>query len=492
MEFIYLVLGFVVAGLATYVVMRNVQKTKVIEASLGRDKEVDTIKEEYNNLDKEFSVINATLAEKQKILIDIENKLNNESNLRQQADNNLAKLGSEKQNLQSELQKKEIHIKELNSKLDDTSSEKQTSERNIIILREENKSLKEKLENERKQLNEIQEKFKAEFENLANKILQSNTKEFNAASIKNLGDVLSPLKDKLLSFEKKVEDTYEKGIKDQTNLKVELRRLHELSLRLDQDAQNLTKALKSDTKKQGNWGEIILERVLERSGLTRDQEYFVQQTAHDESGHLFRPDIIVKLPDNKHLIIDSKVSLTAYTQYVSEEEGLKKDASLKLHLASIKKHIKELRSKSYDSLSEFNSPDFVLMFMPIEPAFALAVQSDPELFNYAWKERVVIVSPTTLLATLRTVASIWKYEKQNQNALEIAERGGRLYDKFVNFIKDMESIGVNIQRANKSYEDAQKKLSSGPGNIIRQVDQLKKMGVSTKSSLPDKYIIDNE
>lgn len=492
MEFLYLTLGLVVAGIATFLVMRNVQRTKVIEAYQAKDNEINSLREEFSNLDKEFSVIKATLVEKDKLLADVEIKLSNEINLRQQADMNLAKLGSEKDNLQNELKKQELHFKDLNSKFDDISSEKQNAERNIIILREENKSLKEKLENERKQLNEIQQQFKAEFENLANKILQSNTKEFNAASIKNLSDVLSPLKEKLLSFEKKVEDTYEKGIKDQTNLKVELRRLHELSMRLDQDAQNLTNALKSDTKKQGNWGEIILERVLERSGLSRDQEYFVQQTAHNVSGQLFRPDVVVKLPDNKHLIIDSKVSLTAYTQYVSEDDGLKKDAALKLHLASIKKHIKELSSKSYDSLSEFNSPDFVLMFMPIEPAFALAVQSDPELFNYAWKERVVIVSPTTLLATLRTVASIWKYEKQNQNALEIAERGGRLYDKFVNFIKDMESIGTNIQRASKSYEDAHKKLSSGSGNILRQVEQLKKMGVSTKSSLPDKYTIDNE
>ncbi|PLX05548.1 MAG: DNA recombination protein RmuC [Marinilabiliales bacterium] len=492
MEFFYLLVGIILAGFAVFVVMRNIQKARLLEATNNKDKEVESVRLDYINLDKDYTVLKSNIDEKEKLISELENKLNNESVSRQKADTIIATLTSEKNALETSILKQEAQLKELSSKLEKLNADNQNIERELIIHKEENKSLSEKLETERKQLNDIQEKFKAEFENLAHKILQSNTKEFSTASLKNLSDVLSPLKEKLNSFEKKVEDTYEKGLKDQSSLKAELLRLHELSMKLDEDAQNLTRALKSDTKKQGNWGEIILERVLERSGLSKDQEYFIQHTAHDETGRVFRPDVVVKLPDDKHIVIDSKVSLTAYTQYVSEDEETKKEVALKLHLNSIKKHIKELSSKSYDSLSEFNSPDFVLMFMPIEPAFALAVQTDPELFNYAWKERVVIVSPTTLLATLRTVASIWKYEKQNQNALEIAERGGRLYDKFVNFIKDMESIGLNLNRATKAYDDANKKLSSGSGNILRQVEQLKKMGVNTKANLPDKYLIDNE
>ncbi len=492
MDIIYLLTGLATGLAVGLLYMRNNLRAKMLDAVGKCESKIDELKEDYNRIDKRKEVLESSLGDKQQMLIETGKKLQAETASRQNAEMLLAKTRSEKENLLSDTNKLELMLKELSAKHEKLNSEKLAAEKNNIVLREENKSLQEKLENERKQLEDIQKKFKDEFENLAHKILQSNTAAFNTTSTKNISELLNPLKEKLKSFEQKVENTYEKGLKGQTDLKAELKRLHELSLRLDQDARNLTNALKSDSKKQGNWGEMILERVLERSGLQKDQEYFVQQTARDGEGRMLRPDVVVKLPDDKHLIIDSKVSLTAYTQFVSEDDGVNKDAALKLHLASVKKHIKELSAKSYDSLSEFNSPDFVLMFMPIEPAFAIAVQTDPELFNYAWKERVVIVSPTTLLATLRTVASIWKYEKQNQNALEIAERGGKLYDKFVNFVKDLDAVGANLQRASKSYDEAQKKLSSGSGNILRQVEQLKKMGVSTKNSLPDKYIIDNE
>jgi DNA recombination protein RmuC len=492
MDIIYLLTGLAIGLVVGVLYMRNNLKSKILEASNNRESELNVLKEDFIRIDKRKEVLENSLNEKQQMFVETEKKLQEETVSRQNAEMLLAKIKSEKENLLADTDKLELALKELNVKYDKLSSDKLAVEKNNIILKEENKSLHEKLENERKQLEDIQKKFKDEFENLAHKILKDNTVAFNTSSTKNIGELLNPLKEKLQSFEQKVENTYEKGLKDQSDLKAELKRLHELSLKLDQDARNLTNALKSDTKKQGNWGEMILERVLERSGLQKNQEYFVQQTARDVEGKMLRPDVVVKLPDDKHLIIDSKVSLTAYTQFVSEDDGLNKDAALKLHLASVKKHVKELSAKSYDSLSEFNSPDFVLMFMPIEPAFAVAVQNDPELFNYAWKERVVIVSPTTLLATLRTVASIWKYEKQNQNALEIAERGGKLYDKFVNFVKDLDAVGANLQRASKSYDDAQKKLSSGSGNILRQVEQLKKMGVNTKNSLPEKYMIDNE
>ncbi|MCB2207855.1 MAG: DNA recombination protein RmuC [Bacteroidetes bacterium] len=352
--------------------------------------------------------------------------------------------------------------------------------------------LSEKLDTERKQLEELQKKFAIEFENIAHKILKQNTLEFSQTSVKNMGELINPLKEKIRDFEKKVEDTYKQGLKDQTDLKVELRKLHELSLALDKDAKDLTKALKSDSKKQGNWGEVILERVLERSGLIKGEEYYMQFTGKSEDGSILRPDVVIRLPEEKHLVIDSKVSLTAYTEYASADTDVQCDILLKRHMDSIRKHIKELSDKNYASLLGIHSPDFVLMFLPIEPAFGLAVQNDHELFNYAWQQKVIIVSPTTLLATLRTVASIWKYEKQTQNAIEIAKRGGLLYDKFVNFVKDLEDVGKSIAGAEKAYTEAHKKLVSGRGDLINQAEQLKTMGVITKKSLPIEYLETDE
>jgi len=390
-----------------------------------------------------------------------------------------------------ELQQR-LHL--LETQLDDERVKRHESEKLLVSKDSDNKNLLEKMESEQKRLHEMQERLRVEFENVANKILKQHTIDFSLNSQKGLHDLLSPLKEKLQSFEKKVEETYEKGLKDQSDLRAEFKKIYELSVTLDKDAKDLTKALRSDSKRQGNWGEIILERVLERSGLTKDQEYYLQFTAKNEEGATLRPDVVVRLPEDKHLVIDSKVSLTAYSEYISAEDEPQRQKKLREHLDSVRRHVKELSEKRYDQLLGINSPDFVLMFMPVEPAFALAVQNDPELFNTAWRDRVVIVSPTTLLATLRTVSSIWKYEKQTQNALEIAERGGKLYDKFESFVTDLENIGQHLERADKSYKEAHKKLTSGSGNILRQVEQLKKMGVSTKKSLPEHLIesIENE
>lgn len=376
----------------------------------------------------------------------------------------------------------------LSKKYDDESMQRQNAELQVATLKTEFKNLNDKLESERKQLEELEVKFNKEFENIANRILKQNTLEFNQTSTKKLSDVLNPLKEKIKDFEKKVVDTYNQGVKDQSDLKAELKKLHDLSLALDKDAKDLTRALKADTKKQGNWGEVILERVLERSGLIKDEEYYLQFSGKSEDGATLRPDVVIRLPEEKHLVIDSKVSLTAYTEYASAETEAEQDIALKRHLDSIKKHVKELSDKNYAALLGINSPDFVLMFIPIEPAFGLAIQKDNDLFNYAWQQKVVMVSPTTLLATLRTVASIWKYEKQSQNALEIARRGGLLYDKFVGFVKDLELVGTNLERAEKAYDDAHKKLVSGRGDLISQAEQLKTMGVVTKKSLPTEYL----
>ena len=267
---------------------------------------------------------------------------------------------------------------------------------------EQNLSLSEKLENQKKEIEDIQKKFSETFENLANKILKKNTIEFTENNQKKISEILNPLKEKILSFEKQVNDTYEKGLKDQTDLKAELKKLYDLNNHISEEAHNLTRALKGDVKKQGNWGEIVLERILERSGLSKGQEYETQFSARNENGEMIRPDVIIKLPDNKHIIIDSKVSLIAYEQYVNAESAEDKERYARLHVESIKSHVKGLSDKSYAHADSINSPDFVLMFLPIESSFSMAVQQDIELFNFAWDRRVVIVSPSTLLATLKT------------------------------------------------------------------------------------------
>ncbi len=354
-------------------------------------------------------------------------------------------------------------------------------------------NLQEKLQSQKAELEEIQKKFTTEFENIAGKILKKNSEEFTLANQKNIGEVLTPLKEKILLFEKKVEDTYQKGLKDQTDLRAELKKLYELNNRMSTEAENLTRALKGDVKKQGNWGEVVLERILERSGLNEgEQGYQKQYNDVSDDGRRLQPDIVINLPDSKHIIIDSKVSLISYERAVnaaSEEERAK---HVKEHLISLKAHIRGLSEKHYQSSLTLNCPDFVLLFIPIESSFSLAVQADQDLFSFAWDLKVVLVSPSTLLATLRTVSSIWQQENQTKNALEIARQSGALYDKFVGFVGDMEKIGNNLKTTQNTYNDAMKKLSEGRGNLVNATERLKKMGAKATRELPKKLLEKDE
>src|SRR6056297_3611320 len=352
-------------------------------------------------------------------------------------------------------------------------------------------NLREKLETQKAELEEIQKKFTTEFENIAGKILKENSKEFTAANQKNMGEVLNPLKEKLQLFEKKVDDTYQKGLKDQTDLRAELKKLNELNTRISEETGNLTKALKRDVKKQGNWGEVVLERILERSGLNEgEQGYQKQFNDSTDDGRRIQPDVVINLPDNKHIIIDSKVSLIAYERAVNAVADEDRARHVKEHLFSLKTHIKGLSEKHYQTAKKLNSPDFVLLFLPIESSFSLAIQEDQELFSYAWDQKVVIVSPSTLLATLRTIASIWQQENQTRNALEIARQGGALHDKFVGFISDLENVGKSIDATRKNYDQAMNKLHTGSGNLMRRVEKIKKLGAKTTKSLPKNMLDD--
>lgn len=365
-------------------------------------------------------------------------------------------------------------------------SEKNSSMARLQAIQEQ---MQEKLENQKKELAELQQRFAVEFENLANKLFKQHSQEFMQTSGKNLNDLITPLKDRLQTFEKKVQDAYDLETRDKISLKQEVKSLFELNRKLSEDAENLTKALKGDTKKQGNWGEIVLERVLERSGLTKGVEFDTQMSTRGEDGQLLRPDVVIRLPENKHLIIDSKVSLLAYENFISSEAQADKDRFMRQHVDSIRTHIKGLSEKSYQAAGEFDTPDFVLLFLPIESAFSAALQTDPELFSYAWERKIVMVSPTTLLATLKTVSSIWKQEKQTQNALEIARQGGNLYDKFVSFIEDIQKLGNQLNTVQKTYDEVNKKLVSGSGNLVGRAEKLRKLGIKVGKVLPAQYML---
>lgn len=349
---------------------------------------------------------------------------------------------------------------------------------------ETNNNLKEKLSEQKNEIEELQQKFTKEFENLANRIFEEKGNKFSEQNKEKLNEILNPLKEKISDFEKRVEESSRESIKGNASLKEQLSMLKDLNQQVTLEAKNLTEALKGQSKTQGSWGEFILESLLEKSGLVKGREYTVQESFTSESGRRFQPDVIIKLPDNKSLVIDSKVSLIGYEKFSACDNEQEKQLALREHLASIRSHLKNLNSKNYQNLYKLESLDFVLMFMPIEPAFALAVQSENNLFSDAFEMNIVIVCPSTLLATLRTIASIWRQENQNKNALEIARQSGALFDKFVGFVEDLENIGRKIDDSKSCYADAMKKLKDGNGNLVRRAEKIKELGAKTSKSLP--------
>ncbi len=343
--------------------------------------------------------------------------------------------------------------------------------------------------NEQKQeVEKLQEKFTKEFENLANKILDEKSSKFTEQNKENMKNILSPLQDKIQLFEKKVEDTHKESIDYHAALRQQILGLSQMNAQMSKETLNLTKALKGDSKMQGNWGELVLERVLEKSGLEKDREYFVQQSHLTDDGNRVFPDVVINLPDGKKMIVDSKVTLTAYERYINEEDETLKTEHLKDHINAIKRHVEQLGDKNYQDLYHIESPDFVLLFIPMEPAFALALNQDTTLYNRAFEKNIVIVTPSTLLATLRTIDSMWANQKQQENALEIARQAGALYDKFEGFVTDLVKIGKKMDETKTEYSSAMNKLVDGSGNLIGRVENLKKMGAKAKKSLPENIL----
>jgi DNA recombination protein RmuC len=379
---------------------------------------------------------------------------------------------NEIKNLQTEAQNKILELTAKNSSLES-----------------ENKNLLTKVSEAQKEFEKNKEQLKQEFENLANIILEKKSEKFTQINKEKLEGILNPFKDKIEKFEKKVEESYQKESNERFSLKNEVKNLVELNQGLREEAKRLTNALTGNVKKQGNWGEFILAKVLERSGLVEGREYETQYNTQGEDNNRLFPDVVIKLPQDKHLIIDSKVSLIAYERFVNAETEAEKEAAIKQHIISVKNHIKELADKNYAQAKGIKSPDFVLLFMPIESSFGAAIESDSDLFGFAWERKIVIVSPSTLLATLKTVESLWRQENQNRNAEKIAQEAGSLIDKLEGLVSDLIKLGNQMNTAQNTYNDAFGKLKSGRGNLVSKAEKLRLMGAKATKNI-NKNILD--
>lgn len=390
---------------------------------------------------------------------------------------------------------KEQHLRQTVRSLEERVSREEEITRELRQQKEElqirNTRYQADLENleranreQKEEVSRLQEKFTKEFENLANKILDEKSLKFTEQNQQNIKNILSPLQEKILLFEKKVAESQEKNIIIHTALREQLLNLQNQNLKISKEAENLTRALKGDSKMQGNWGELVLERVLEKSNLEKGREYTVQESFVGQEGSRVMPDVIIHLPDGKKMIVDSKVSLTDYERFVNSEEEAERELHLKNHIRSLNRHVDLLSAKKYEDLYDMESPDFVLMFVPIETAFSIAINNDRNLYVKAFEKNIVIVTPSTLLASLRTIDSLWTNEKQRRNAIEIARQAGALYDKFEGFINDLTRVGKKMDDAKGDYEEAMKKLHLGQGNLISRVEKLKKLGAKAKKSLP--------
>ncbi len=442
MEIILLILGIIIGFLLAWVLASNKNKAAIIQSE-AKNQEIQ------NNL-QQYQTQHQILEQKNK---DLQQLSTDQKNELIQAQNTILSLN-----------------------------------RNLSTLQADHRNLKVKLDEQQGNLLELQQKFAVEFKNLANEIFEDKSKKFTDQNKLNIGQILNPLKDRITDFEKKIDLANKENLTWNASLKEQITGLKELNLQITREAENLTKALKGESKVQGGWGEFILESILEKSGLSKDREFYVQQSHVTENGNRLQPDVIITLPEGKHIIIDAKVSLSAYERYCNCDNDEERSAELKKHLLSMKNHTKNLSSKNYQQIYKLKGLDFVLLFVPVEPAFSLAIQYDVNLFNDAYDKNIVIVSPSTLLATLRTIASIWRHEYQNRNALEIARQGGDLYDKFVGFVQDLQDLGVKINASQDGYHKAMNKLVEGRGNLVSRAEKIKKLGANASKSLPENLL----
>lgn len=479
MEIIYILLGIVIGAVLVYFILKSGsiprgQYDELNQKHIKTESLLHNAEQKITDLQTTIQSQNTAYQAKENLLSEVQNKLST----------TLATLENTSFLLSEQ---KESHAK-LVEQMENIITEKQKLYAQNAELLANNTNLERNLMTQKEEFTKIQENAKIEFENLANKILEEKTEKFTTSNRENIKNLLSPLQEKISTFEKKVEDTHKESIDYHSALRQQIIGLRDLNLQMSKEALNLTKALKGDNKTQGNWGELILERVLEKSGLEKGREYDIQKSHSTEEGR-FQPDVIINLPDGKKMIIDSKVSLNAYERFANEEDTEIKKSNLKEHLFSLNRHIEQLSQKNYQSLYQIESPDFVLLFIPIEPAFAVALSEEPQLYNKAFEKNIVIVTPSTLLATLKTIDSMWANQKRQDNAIQIAKQAGALYDKFEGFVTDLINIGKKMDGAKTDYEKAMNKLVSGKGNLVRSAEKIKLMGAKAIKSLPENLIL---
>ena len=492
--YIFLVIGLVVGVVIAWLLAKN-----KFSSTLQGQKDDAVLK--YNALEKDFAVaktelesqINALktdLVKKEKEFNDLQIKNQETGQKLTDKSDEFSTISANLSAANQTIEEKKSDIEILKKELKVVKDEYGDATKELAKEKANNTSLNEKLDTQKKEMEELGKKFNTEFENIANRILEVKSERFTELNKTQLKAILDPLGENIREFKQQVDDVYKSESKERFSLGEKVKELAQLNQQISEEARNLTKALKGEAKTQGRWGEMILESILEKSGLVKDREFFMEQELKDEEGNpirsesegkKMRPDAVVKYPDNRSVIIDSKVSLNAFTRFVETTDADEQKRELEAHVSAVKAHIIALSSKGYDDYNK--ALDFVMMFIPSEPAYAAALQGDPDIWNFAYDKRILLLSPTNLITSLKLIVDLWKREYQNQNAIEIAERGGKLYDKFVGFINNLEGIGDNLKRAQQKYDEAYKQLSTGNDNLVLQATKLKSLGVKTKKEL---------
>lgn len=490
MEISYLIIGFFAGGILGGIIIYFVLKSSMVSRNSFENLNHLHIKSSADVENSERKILELNQA----IQTEKENTLH-QSDLFNDLKNEFAKISAEYHSLQSQFsEQKENSVKQY-IQIETLTTEKQQIFAKNSELTAINNQFKKSLETQKDEISKIQEEGKLQFENLANKILEEKTEKFTTLNQNNLKSILDPFQERIIDLKNKVNEVYEKENKERFSLGEKVKELSLLNQQISEDAKKLTRALKGESKTQGNWGEMILESILEKSGLVKGREYFLEHELKDEdnkalfsefSGKKMRPDAVVKYPDERNVIIDSKVSLTAFTELVDETDSDIYQIKVNQHVSSIKTHISQLSQKAYDDYGK--SLDFVMMFIPSEPAYIAAMQADQNLWNFAYEKRILLLNPSNLITSLKLIADLWKREYQNRNSMEIAERGAKLYDKFAGFIENLEKVGKNIDQAKNVYNDAFKQLSTGNDNLISQTQKLKSLGIKNKKDLPQSLI----
>ena len=498
-EMIYIIIGIAIGGIVGWLLAKTRNNSSL-------QSEKDNAQKQYKDLEIAFASYKATaesqlqsannqISEKQQENNSLRESLRDYTKDIAEINNLLATSSAQLSSAMQTIADKNKEIESLKSELTNNKNELTQSNQLLATARANNEALTEKLARQKSEMDELGKKINTEFENIANRILDTKSEKFTELNKSNLKTILEPLGKNIDEFKRQVDEVYKTESKERFSLGEKVRELAQLNQLISEEAKNLTKALKGEAKTQGRWGEMILESILERSGLRKNEQYFMEYELEDKHGNALRsdsegkkmrPDAVIKYPDNRNVIIDSKVSLNAFSRFIAATDADEQKQELSAHIAAIKTHINILSAKGYDDYDK--SLDFVMMFVPSEPAYIAAMQGDPDLWNYAYDKRILLLSPTNLITSLKLIVDLWKREFQNQNALEIAERGAKLYDKFVGFVSNLETVGKSIDKAQDSYRDAYKQLTTGNDNLVAQATKLKNLGLKTKKELTQEML----